>query len=147
MSYLVDANILIDAFRVNSLKHGSTLAWLKGVLSAGETVYASAMVEVAMLRIMTNPRLGPDAAPAADVFQFLSDLHALPNYSRLELQTGQYGRLEQLCQDMNLMGNDMNDAYLAALALENDLTLATADRGFSRFTGLKVLNPDSKLTP
>ena len=75
------------------------------------------------------------------VFELLSYLHALPNYSRLELQTGQYGRLEQLCQDLNLTGNDMNDAYLAALALENDLTLATADRGFLRFAGLKVLTP------
>lgn len=41
----------------------------------------------------------------------------------------------------------MNGAYLAALALEHDLTLATANRGFARFAGLKVFTPDPKLTP
>lgn len=147
MSYLLDANILIYVHRAEDPHHAASLRWLQGVLAEGEQVYASAMVEVTLLRITTNRRMGPSASPPAAVFELLNYLHALPNYSRLELEPGQYERLEQLCQDPNLTGNDMNDAYLAALALENDLTLATADRGFSRFTGLKVLNPDSTLTP
>jgi predicted nucleic acid-binding protein len=32
-------------------------------------------------------------------------------------------------------------AYLAALALESGATLATTDRDFSRFPGLKLLDP------
>lgn len=139
MSYLLDVNILIYAFRSDERQHGASLHWLSRALSDDEHIFVSAIVEVALLRITTNPRSSIIPARPADVFQFLSDLHALPNYSRLELEAGQYGRLEQLCQEMNLTGNDMNDAYLAALALEHDLTLATADKGFRRFAGLKLL--------
>ena len=49
--------------------------------------------------------------------------------------------LEGLCTKLKLRGNDINDAFLAALAFEYDATLVTADKGFSRFPGLRVLNP------
>lgn len=144
MSYLLDANTLINAFRANAPAHARNYQWLVQTLGAGEAVHVSSIIEVALLRIMTNPRLGPDAAPAADVFKFLQDLHALPNYQHLELKTTQYRKLKQLVNDLNLSGNDMNDAYLAALALENNLTLVTADTGFNRFPGLRTLNPASE---
>jgi predicted nucleic acid-binding protein len=46
-----------------------------------------------------------------------------------------------LCVDLKLRGNDVNDAHLAALALENNATLVTADRGFGRFSSLRVFDP------
>ena len=33
------------------------------------------------------------------------------------------------------------DAYLAALTMEHGAMLATADRGFSRFPGLRTIDP------
>jgi hypothetical protein len=33
------------------------------------------------------------------------------------------------------------DAHLAALAIEHGATLATTDRDFTRFPGLRILNP------
>jgi hypothetical protein len=33
------------------------------------------------------------------------------------------------------------DAHLAALAIEHGATLATTDRDFRRFDGLKIVNP------
>ena len=33
------------------------------------------------------------------------------------------------------------DAHLAALALEHGARIATTDRDFTRFPGLKILNP------
>lgn len=141
MSFLLDANILIYAFRTDEKHHAACIEWLTNAAAAGEQLFASGMVEVALLRITTNPRSSVVAAQPKDVFNFLNYLHALPNYARLELLPGQFGRLESICAALNLTGNDMNDAYLAALALENGLTLATADRGFTRFPGLKVVNP------
>jgi predicted nucleic acid-binding protein len=35
----------------------------------------------------------------------------------------------------------VNDAHLAALATEYDATVSTADNDFSRFDGLRVINP------
>jgi hypothetical protein len=37
------------------------------------------------------------------------------------------------------------DAHLAALAIEHGATLATTDRDYARFPGLKFFNPLDKL--
>ena len=37
------------------------------------------------------------------------------------------------------------DAHLAAFAIEHGATLATTDRDFARFPGLKLFNPLDKL--
>ena len=141
MSYLLDANILIYAFRRDETKHASSLQWLQTALSQGELLYVSAVAEVALLRITTNPRSSIMPAAPAAAFAFLNALHTVPNYKRLELETGQFGGFEQTVQTLALRGNDLNDAYLAALAQWHNLTLVTADTGFSRFSGLKLLNP------
>jgi len=46
--------------------------------------------------------------------------------------------------DHNLVGNDTNDAWLAALAMEHRATLVSTDNGFSRFPGLKWLDPTKR---
>lgn len=38
-------------------------------------------------------------------------------------------------------GNDVPDIEIAALAIEHGLVLATHDRGFRRFDGLRTLDP------
>ena len=40
--------------------------------------------------------------------------------------------------------NMITDAHLAALAIEHNATICTNDRDFSRFTGLKIINPVEK---
>lgn len=42
---------------------------------------------------------------------------------------------------INATGNDMPDAYHAALAMEWNCEWVTADKGFKRFKGLKVRHP------
>jgi uncharacterized protein len=42
---------------------------------------------------------------------------------------------------LKLCGNDINDAWLAALAIEHRATLVSTDEGFGRFPGLRRLNP------
>ncbi len=141
MSFLLDTNTLIYAFQADAPTHAVTLRWLKRTLAAGELVYTCELNEVALVRITSFPRLGPRAAPPEQAFQFLSDLHALSNVGHAELGVAGLALWRRLTVDLNLHGNDINDTYLAALALTHDLTLVTADRGFTRFSGLRVLTP------
>jgi hypothetical protein len=39
------------------------------------------------------------------------------------------------------LDDDVADTYLAALAIEHGAVLATTDRDFARFPGLKFFNP------
>jgi hypothetical protein len=44
-------------------------------------------------------------------------------------------------KDLNLSGDDIPDAYLAATTMEAGASLVTTDRGFSRFRSLRVIDP------
>ncbi|BDP40522.1 ribonuclease VapC31 [Deinococcus aetherius] len=141
MSYLLDANLLLNAFRQDTPAHVASYGWLTRTLQEGEPVWTTSVNELALLRIATLPALGPLAASPERVFEFLAALHAQPNYRHLELGKAGLNRWRELTLSLNLRGNDLNDAYLAALALEHRLTLVTADAGFARFPGLRVLTP------
>lgn len=137
MSLLLDANVLLYALNTDVPQHPVYRRWLQQALADGQMVYSTALNEVALVRIAT----GPMRLQRRDAFRFLADLHGLSHYSRLELEQGGLQLWQQLTEDLGLTGNDVNDAYLAALALTHDLTLVTADRGFTRFPGLRVLTP------
>ncbi|MDQ6773996.1 MAG: PIN domain-containing protein [Candidatus Dormibacteraeota bacterium] len=49
--------------------------------------------------------------------------------------------LERLAVDGQARGPLTMDAHLAALAKEHEATLATVDRDFARFPGLRFMNP------
>jgi predicted nucleic acid-binding protein len=48
---------------------------------------------------------------------------------------------EKACVAGQARGPRVMDAHLAALTIEHGATLATADRGFARFPGLRFMNP------
>lgn len=47
----------------------------------------------------------------------------------------------ELCREIGARGNDISDAYLAVVAVENGATWYGADRGFARFPGLRWAHP------
>jgi toxin-antitoxin system PIN domain toxin len=138
---LLDANVLIYAFRRDSPHHAACYDWLGAALAGSEPVATTSLVELALLRISTLPGLGPAAAKPADVFRFLDALRAQPGVLRVEPGERHPRLFAQLCDALRLRGNDVNDAFLAALALEYDAALVTADRGFARFPELRFIDP------
>jgi predicted nucleic acid-binding protein len=55
--YLPDANVLIHALRKDSVEHEDCRAWLAGAAAAGDGIGLCELVEAALLRIPTLPRL------------------------------------------------------------------------------------------
>ena len=139
--YLLDANVLIYAFRRDSPHHSPCYQWLTNTLAGEDPVATTSVVELALLRIATLPALGTAASTPAEVFRFLGTLKDQPTVLRIEPGEQHLDILSGLCAKMKLRGNDINDAFLAALSMEYGATLVTADRGFSRFSGLRIMNP------
>lgn len=54
---LLDANILIGAFRSDLEGHEPTKFWLETALAQRQPISFPALVEVAFLRIVTHPRI------------------------------------------------------------------------------------------
>jgi toxin-antitoxin system PIN domain toxin len=139
--YILDANVLIYAFRHDTPQHPACYAWLSQALAEGRRVGVPSWIELAVLRINTLPSLGERRAAPKEVFAFLHTLRMQPAYELVEPGTDHLAILENLRQSLNLLGNELNDAFLTALALERGATLVSADRGFERFPGLRWFDP------
>jgi len=108
---LPDVNLLLYAYDASSANHVRAKDWLEAQLSGVE---AFDIVDSWL------------AAPCATV--------AHPGSRHAIL-------LRQLLEPLGSGGNLTTDAHLAAIALEHDAELCSADADFSRFPGLRRSNP------
>jgi toxin-antitoxin system PIN domain toxin len=137
--HLPDANILIYCLRTEAPGHKACRRWLEALTKLGEPLALCELVEVALLRITTLPTLR--IAPIDVVLEFWDDLKRYPETVRLSPGERHGDIFRQLIRARGKIGNDLNDAWLAALAIEHNATLVSADGGFARFPGLLWSNP------
>jgi hypothetical protein len=138
--YLPDANVLIHALREASNEHEACRNWLVQTTAAGDVLALSELVECALLRIPTLPKL--QLVPMAETLGYWKDdLWSYPQTRRLAAGARHIQIFSDLVSGLNLLGNDVNDAWLAALAIEHQATLVSTDDGFGRFPGLSWINP------
>jgi toxin-antitoxin system PIN domain toxin len=139
--HLLDANVLIGAFRPDDPDHSRLKAWLEESLRDGLVVTFPALVEVAFLRIVTHPRIYRSPSRLAEAVAFLQAIRASGLFREAPWTQRARERWWSWCQDLDLDGDDVNDAYLAAVATEAPCPLVSRDLGFARFHGLDWRNP------
>lgn len=138
--FLPDVNILVHALRADSDDHEPCRDWLVRLAETGGELGLCELVEVALLRIPTLPRL--NLVPMPEVLGYWKDdLWGYEGTCRLTAGARHAGILSGFIHDLKLTGNDVNDAWLAALAIEHRAILVSTDSGFSRFHGLAWMNP------
>lgn len=136
-----DANLLIYGFRSELPDHSQAQAWWKATLAGNESVGLHPLVECAFLRLMTKP-LGPlPAAPMKMALDYCDVLRENPVVIAIHEGTGHRALFRSICDRYQLAGDEVNDTWLASLALEQNATLASADKGFGRFENLRWINP------
>lgn len=138
---ILDANILLYAYHTGVPQHDAARRWIEEVFSGNEDIRIPWSTILGFLRIGTNPRvferpLGIDEA-RAHVDGWLE----LPNVGVIEPGARYWDLLRTILVDAQVAGPLVSDAALAALAIEHGAILATTDRDFSRFDGVKLLNP------
>lgn len=138
--FLPDANILINALRRDAKAHDCCRGWLLESASKGHEIGLCELVETALLRICTL-RSTSFADMSTVIGFWQEDLWSYPRTRRLGATAGQNRLFVRFITDLGLAGNDINDAWLAALAVEHQATLVSLDGGFARFAGLRWLNP------
>jgi toxin-antitoxin system PIN domain toxin len=140
---LLDANILVGAFRSDDRDHPVLKTWLEGVLSGGSIITFPVLVEVAFFRIVTHPRIFRTPAALTEAMGFLHTIQQSGLFREARWTARARQRWWRWCRDLDLHGDDVNDAYLAATAAEAQCRLVTRDRGFARFRGLDWWDPAS----
>lgn len=137
--YIPDANILINALRKDASAHHACRSWLLERAAKGDRIGMTEVVEIALLRICTHPKLSLTSLENA-LSYWKDDLWSYKGVSRISAGKNHVSIFSKLVTSLNLIGNDINDAWLAALAIEHQATLVSLDKGFSKFGNLKWLD-------
>lgn len=135
---LWDVNILVYAFRPDSPLHEAARSAVQTSLDQHEPHIFASLVAVSFLRLVTNPRIFRNPSGLEEAWRFLDLLESHPEAFRAESDAMTFGIFKHLSLVSDARGNDIPDAWLAATAMRHDAALVTADRGFSRWAGLKV---------
>ncbi|HEX9818438.1 MAG TPA: type II toxin-antitoxin system VapC family toxin [Methylomirabilota bacterium] len=138
---VVDANLLLYATDRSSPRHEVARSWLERQLSGDETVGFAWVVLLAFLRLSTNPQvferpLSPDRA-----LDVVESWLRQPCVVIVQPGVRHTAMMRQLLGPLGTAGDLVNDAHLAALALEHGAELSSCDADFSRFSGLRWINP------
>jgi uncharacterized protein len=138
---VVDANLLIYAHNSASDHFTKSHDWLEHALSGTDSVGLPWAVIHAFLRLTTGKVVLPRPLDTNTATSIVDDWLALPTVTIVEPGRGYWPIFRELLRKAEISGKMVSDAHLAALTLEHDATLCTADRDFRRFAGLRVINP------
>ena len=138
---LADVNVLLYAFRDDSVDHGRYRAWLDSTINADGAYGISPQVLCTLVRTATHPRIFAHPSRIEDALAFARVLLEQPNATRIEPGERHWTIFEALCRDTGATGNLAQDAWFAALAIESACEWITTDRDFARFQGLSCRRP------
>ena len=90
---------------------------------------------------MTHHRVFGEPTPLATAVDFVGALRSSPNAVPVSPGERHWDIFMELCREIGARGDDVPDAYHAAIAVENGATWYSADRGFARFRSLPWAHP------
>ncbi|MGI9033626.1 MAG: type II toxin-antitoxin system VapC family toxin [Acidimicrobiales bacterium] len=138
---LPDVNVLVYAHHVESADHAAYLRWWEGVVNSPGSFAVADLVIAGFLRVVTHPRVFDNPQRVADALAAAKAIRSRPNCVVVRASDRRWDTFAALCRRTGAKGNAVPDAYLAALAIDSGSELATADRGFARYPGLRWRHP------
>ena len=138
---LIDTNVLVNAARKDADDHLRCLAWLDEVYRSRAPFGFTEMIACGFLRIISSPRIYSDPTPMDDANAAVYDITSRREFMWLNAGHDHWAIFEKLCKAANVRGKLVNDAWIAAIAIEANHELVTLDKDFARFSGLRCRFP------
>lgn len=138
---IVDANVLLYAVNLDAPHHARSRLWLDGALSGGETVGFSWIALLAFVRLSTRADVFPRPLTVEQAMDRVRAWLEAPAAVVLEPTPDHPGVLGRLLSSVGAGANLVNDAHLAALAIEHRCGIVSFDRDFGRFDGVPWREP------
>lgn len=129
-----DVNILVYAHRKDESVHEFYREWLERLVNSGAPFGLSALVGVAFVRIVTNPRFHNDPTPLAVAIETVDRLREAPGCRWLLPGARHWEITATLCRKTRAAGKQVADAQHAALAMEHGCQWVTRDDDFAGFS-------------
>ncbi|MBI4236940.1 MAG: PIN domain-containing protein [Deltaproteobacteria bacterium] len=142
MTVAFDTNILVYARREETAHHRQAKRLLARY-AEGDAPWALPWPCVyEFLRVVTHPKVFHPPTPMSSALADIKHLLLAPSLMVLTETDRHFGVLDSLALAVNVQGNIVHDAHIAALLLEHGVDeILTADDDFRRFPRLKVTNP------
>ena len=138
---LVDANVLLYAVNEDAPRHDEARSWLDGALSGGATVAFSWVVLLAFIRLSTKASIFQLPLSLEGALDRVEAWLSQPAAVVIEPTTRHLGLVRELLAPLGSGGNLVNDAHLAALAIEHNSQVVSYDNDFTRFPGVRWETP------
>jgi toxin-antitoxin system PIN domain toxin len=138
---VVDINVLIYAYNAGAPEHPKARAWIENAFSASDPLFVPWAVVHAFLRLTTKARLLMRPFTIEEAVAIVEEWFSSGAVLLIEPGPRYWSVLRELVTRSNIVGDLVADAHIAALALERNATVCTADRDFQRFPGVRVINP------
>lgn len=138
---IVDVNLLIYAYNAGARQHAASRRWLESAFSGPEAVRIPWAVVHAFLRLTMSGPFMTLPFTTNEATAIVESWFAGPMVAPIDSGPGYWRVLREVLISANVRGSLVSDAHIAALAIEHDATLYTADGDFRRFRGLRFVNP------
>lgn len=140
---LVDANVLIYAVDSRSPHHHESHDWMRRALSGTVTTLIPWVSLLAFIRLVTHPRISASPLSCEDALDIVGTWLNHPHVVSPEPDAAHSRRMRDLLASAARGGKLVNDAHLAALALQYRATVITYDSDFGRFPDVRWRRPGS----
>jgi hypothetical protein len=138
---VVDAPLLIYAHSQELPQYQAAERWFADALQDTETVGLPWASLLAFLRIITDRRVFRRPFTMREASDAVSTWLSFPAALPLYPTDRHWTILRRMLEHGQVTPRLVNDAHVAALALEHGATLYTTDRDFARFPDVRFVNP------
>jgi toxin-antitoxin system PIN domain toxin len=144
---LFDVNVLVYAHREDALNHAAFKRWVEQEINGDAAYGLSDLVVSGFLRVVTHARIFAQPSPIKKAMEFVRVIRERENCVLISPGPRHWEIFTSFCESLDLKGNLVPDAYLAAIAVESGCTWMTTDRDYARFPSLSWRHPLQEAPP
>lgn len=128
-----DSNVLLNSINPGARDHDVARRVMLQAMRGREAVGLAWAVLLSFLRVSTHPSVFDSPLSVTRAIGMVRLWLSAPPAVMIEPTRQHVAILSRLLESTGMAGNLVNDAHLAALALEHDATVVSFDRDFGRF--------------
>jgi uncharacterized protein len=136
-----DVNLLIYAHNSAAPLHEAAREWWEGSVTREQPVGLAWAVVMGFIRLVTHASVLVDPLHPTRATEIAASWLSLPSVRILEPGPRHLTILRDLFEAVGVAGALTTDAHLAALAIEHQAEVHSNDHDFTRFPGLRYVNP------
>lgn len=136
-----DINLLVYAHNQDDESYDAAGIWWESLLGGDDSVGIPLAVSVGFVRLATNPRVMSPPMTSEQAISLVRSWLQRSNVISLDAGPDHFDNLQECLEAAGRAGRFVTDAHLAALALDHDAEIHSADQDFRIFPNVRWHNP------